>query len=62
MSNLEVGDILFFSTNGQYVGHTGIYVGDGMMIDASSSNGQVVNRSCVTDFWTSHFVIARRPW
>jgi len=62
MDNLQIGDILFFSTNGKAVGHTGIYIGDGMMIDASSSNGEVVQRSCVTDFWSSHFVIARRPW
>ena len=62
MSNLQVGDILFFSTNGKAVGHTGIYIGDGQMIDASSSNGEVVQRSCFTDFWQSHFVIARRPW
>lgn len=62
MDNLQIGDILFFSTNGKSIGHTGIYIGDGMMIDASSSNGEVVKRSCVTDFWSSHFVVARRPW
>lgn len=62
MDNLEAGDVLFFSTNGERVGHTGIYIGDGMMIDASSSNGQVVKRSCFTNFWQNNFVSARRPW
>jgi len=62
MDNLEKGDLLFFSTNGKNVGHTGIYIGDGMMIDASSANGEVVERACKTGFWRSNFVVARRPW
>ena len=62
MDDLQVGDLLFFSTNGKSVGHTGIYIGNGMMIDASSSNGKVVKRACTTSFWTRNFVIARRPW
>ncbi len=62
MGNLEIGDLLFFSTNGKRIGHTGIYIGDGMMIDASSANGKVIERSCMSSYWTSHFVNARRPW
>ena len=62
MDDLEKGDLLFFSTNGKSVGHTGIYVGGGEMIDASSANGEVVQRNCKTDFWESNFVVARRPW
>jgi len=62
MDDLQIGDILFFHTNGKTVGHTGIYIGGGEMIDASSSNGQVVQRSCFTSFWQNNFVVARRPW
>ena len=62
MNDLQKGDLLFFSTNGKKVGHTGIYIGSGQMIDASSSNGKVVKRSCVTPFWKRNFVCARRPW
>ena len=62
MDDLQIGDILFFHTNGKTVGHTGIYVGGGEMIDASSSNGKVVRRSCFTSFWEKNFVVARRPW
>lgn len=62
MSDLQVGDLLFFHTNGKSVGHTGIYIGDGMMIDASSSNAKVVKRSCFTSYWENHFVCGRRPW
>lgn len=61
MDNLQKGDVLFFSTNGEKVGHTGIYIGNGEMIDASSSNGKVVKRSCVSSFWKANFVVARRP-
>jgi len=60
MDDLQPGDILFFSIGSKKIGHTGIYIGDGKMIDASSSNGKVVMRSCVTSYWTKHFVVARR--
>ncbi|MEI8200394.1 MAG: peptidoglycan-binding protein [Eubacteriales bacterium] len=62
MDDLQIGDILFFHTNGKTVGHTGIYIGNGEMIDASSSNGKVVQRSCFSSFWEKNFVVARRPW
>ena len=62
MDDLQPGDLLFFSTGGKKVGHTAIYVGNGEMIDASPSNGEVVRRSCVTPYWTDNFVAARRPF
>jgi len=62
-SQLKKGDLLFFYNNARSkVGHVGIYIGGGMMIDASSANGKVVRRSCTTSYWKSHFVCARRPW
>lgn len=63
MDDLQVGDLLFFYNNKfTKVGHVGIYIGAGRMIDASSSNGKVVCRSCTTYYWTHHFAKARRPW
>jgi cell wall-associated NlpC family hydrolase len=62
MDNMEIGDLIFYSGNGRRVGHVGVYIGDGRMIDASSANGEVVERSCRTSYWESHFVCARRPW
>ena len=63
MRDLEKGDLLFFWNNAKSkVGHVGIYVGGGMMVDASSSNGKVVHRSCTTSYWKRMFVNARRPW
>ena len=63
MNDLEKGDLLFFWNSAKSkVGHVGIYVGSGTMIDASSSNGKVVRRSCKTSYWQRMFVYARRPW
>ncbi len=61
-SQVQKGDILFFrSDDSSSVSHTGIYVGGGMMIDASSGNGKVVKRA-VSAYWKRNFVNARRPW
>lgn len=63
IDNLQRGDLIFFYNNARSkIGHVGIYIGDGMMIDASSANGQVVKRSAKSDYWRSHFVCGRRPW
>ena len=60
--DIQRGDILFFkSDTSASVSHCGIYIGGGMMIDASSSNGKVVKRS-VSSYWKRNFVNARRPW
>jgi|GEM_PF-953311 len=61
MDNLQKGDLLFFHVNGKKVGHVGIYIGNGEMIDASSSNRKVVKRSCFTSYWEKNFITARRP-
>lgn len=60
-TDLQPGDILFFHSNDfAEINHAGIYIGDGKMIDASSSNGKVIERSCDTSYWNKHFAFARR--
>ncbi len=62
LSACQRGDILFFkSDDSRSVSHTGIYLGNGTMIDASSGNGRVVKRS-LSPYWRRNFVNARRPW
>lgn len=62
INDLQKGDILFFRSDGSStVSHCGIYIGGGMMIDASSANGKVVKRA-VSNYWKRNFVNARRPW
>lgn len=61
--DLQRGDLIFYYNNGKSrVGHVGIVIGDGMMVDASSSNGKVVKRTYDDAYWRSHFVCGRRPW
>ncbi len=61
-SDIKKGDILFFRSDASSsVSHCGIYIGSGMMIDASSANGKVVKRS-VSAYWKRNFVNAKRPW
>ncbi|MDD6013922.1 MAG: NlpC/P60 family protein, partial [Clostridiales bacterium] len=60
LGDVNAGDILFFYGEDGKIQHAGIYVGDGMMIDASSSYGKVVKRSCNTGYWNRHFAFARR--
>jgi murein DD-endopeptidase MepM/ murein hydrolase activator NlpD len=62
-ANLAPGDLVFWSykTNGRYLNitHVGIYVGDGMVVDASSSRGQVVYRNL---FDADKQVLYARPY
>lgn len=53
--DMKPGDIICYSPH-----HVAIYIGNGQMIDASSSNGKVVQRSCTTSYWRRHFKCARR--
>ncbi|MEA4940242.1 MAG: peptidoglycan-binding protein [Christensenella sp.] len=62
IDNVKPGDLLFFkSDDSSTVGHVGIYIGGGEMIDASSANGKVVRRGAKTSYWRRNFVVARRP-
>ncbi len=60
-SSLQVGDIILFtSTDGSYVGHTGLYIGGGQFIHAPHT-GDVVKISSLSDaYYTSHYWGARR--
>jgi cell wall-associated NlpC family hydrolase len=44
-SEMRPGDLLVFGKKGKRISHVGIYVGDGMMIHASSSSHRVVEQS-----------------
>ncbi len=62
-SNLKAGDLIFFDTSGPNdggVSHVGIYVGNGQMIHASSSQKKIVKVSVETSYWNNAFVRAKR--
>lgn len=62
ISKLKAGDLLFYSRskNGRFMNitHTALYVGNGEIVDASSSKGMVVHRGIVD---VNKIVIVGRP-
>ena len=62
-SNLKAGDLIFFDTSGPNngaVSHVGIYVGNGQMIHASSSQKKIVQVSIENSYWNNAYVRAKR--
>lgn len=56
---IQAGDIIVFRMD-EYRGHVAIAVGEGKMIDASSTTGRVVCRSFNTSYWRRVFYCAYR--
>lgn len=59
-SDLQPGDLVFFSSSSQSVGHVGMYVGDGQFIHSSSGAGKVIITSLNSSYYVSHYVGAKR--
>lgn len=60
VKDLKVGDLLFFDTGMKSkVGHVGVFVGDGMMIHASSAKGKAVKIK-LSQYWFDRYLGARR--
>ena len=60
-SNLQAGDLVFFSTNGTgNVSHVGIYVGGGNMIHCPKPGDSVKITNINSSYYTSAFVTAKR--
>lgn len=58
--NLQFGDLVFFHTrSGVYVSHVGMYLGNNMFAHASSRNGVTVS-SLESNYYSTHFIGARR--
>jgi murein DD-endopeptidase len=57
---LRRGDLVFFDQEGKKYSHVGIYLGDGRFVHAPSSGGKVRTDSLEAEYWSRHFVEARR--
>ncbi|MBU9721411.1 MULTISPECIES: NlpC/P60 family protein [Bacillaceae] len=65
VSDLQPGDLVFFSTPDLYsdgrVGHLGIYMGNGDMIHASSSRGvHIAENFLDIGYWQNNYLFAKR--
>lgn len=59
--NLQPGDLVFFNTTSSgNISHVGLYIGDDIMIHASSSKSSVVKSSLSEKYYDARFVTARR--
>jgi len=58
-SQLDFGDLVFFSTSGNRITHTGIYVAKGYFVHASTSRGVTIDHLDET-YYRTQFVGARR--
>lgn len=55
-SNLRAGDLVFFRTNGMFVSHVGIYIGDREFVHAPGRGKSVSVDSLDTRYWRRRFV------
>ncbi len=64
MRDIKRGDVLIFKGKSMKTGHVGIYLGNGRMIDASSSKGKVRITDSIlsSSYWKEHFLMAYRIW
>ncbi|MFC7687355.1 NlpC/P60 family protein [Ureibacillus sp. GCM10028918] len=64
-SNLQAGDLMFFTMNDTYtdgrVAHVGIYMGDGNMIHASTSKGVMITTNVLKNpYWSKNYLFSKR--
>jgi cell wall-associated NlpC family hydrolase len=56
---LQLGDLVFFTTYAPGLSHNGIYLGDGKIISATSSRG-IASARMESSYWGPRYIGARR--
>jgi cell wall-associated NlpC family hydrolase len=58
---LQAGDLLYFGASAERITHTGLYIGDGNFINATTHERPMVRIDSITDpYWARLLVAARR--
>ncbi|WP_253944833.1 C40 family peptidase [Paenibacillus sp. NEAU-GSW1] len=58
-TELSVGDLVFFKTNGTSISHVAIYAGSSKILHSSSSKGVTIS-NMDSAYWKKYYVTARR--
>ncbi|MFF2090447.1 C40 family peptidase [Paenibacillus sp. NPDC058174] len=58
-TDLSVGDLVFFKTNGKSISHVAIYAGSSKILHSSSSQGVTIS-NMDSAYWKKYYVTARR--
>lgn len=59
-SNLQQGDLVFFTSSGTSISHVGIYIGNNNFISATTSSGVKVASINDPYYWNSRYIGAKR--
>ena len=63
ISQLKIGDLLFFVTSGgETINHVGLYIGNNEFIHASSAKNKVVISKIDSNFYSKAFKWALSPY
>lgn len=59
-SDLQPGDMVFFSPGGSRISHVGMYIGNGRMVHAPRTGKSIEITSITSGYWDRHYTTARR--
>ncbi|CAI6087402.1 C40 family peptidase [Cohnella sp. JJ-181] len=57
--SLSVGDLIFYNSSSNWIGHVAIYAGAGKILHASTSKGVTIT-SMDNSYWKARYVTAKR--
>jgi peptidoglycan endopeptidase LytF len=60
IDQLEMGDLVFFSTEGEVPNHVGVYVGNNRFLHAEKKAGRVIITDLTQPWYAKRFLVARR--
>lgn len=59
-TDLQPGDLVFFSPGGRRISHVGMYIGNGRMVHAPRTGKNIEITNIASGYWAKHYTTARR--